>query len=115
MKPRIPPPILAVLAAPLLVSAFHLPSLLDALVLAGGLSASGLQVNYPRTVDRPWLSAGGTLRTAAYLGHGLSLELEAGVSASLLKRRCYATTPSNVVAETPRVSPVVGLGLTFGL
>ena len=86
-----------------------------ALVLAGWLSASGLQVNYPRTVDRPWLSAGGTLRTAAYLGHGLSLELEAGVSASLLKRRFYATTPSNVVAETPRVSPVVGLGLTFGL
>jgi hypothetical protein len=86
-----------------------------ALALAGWLSASGRQVTHPSSVDRLWLSAGGVLRTAAYLGQGVSLELEGGITAPLVKRRFYATTPSNLVAETPGISPIVGLGLTFGL
>ena len=86
-----------------------------ALVLTGWLSASGRQVTHTSTVDRLWLSAGGAVRTSAFIGRGLSLELEAGVSAPLLKRRFFATVPSNVVAETPTVSPLVGIGLTYGL
>ena len=82
-------------------------------VLAGWLSASGRQVTHVSTVDRSWFSAGLTVRTAAFLGRGFSLELEGGISAPLVKRRFFATTPSNVVAETPTISPIVGVGLTY--
>ena len=85
------------------------------LAVMGWLTASGLQVTHTNSVDRLWLSAGGVLRAAAFLGRGLSLELEAGISAPFFKRRFFATIPSNVVAETPAISPVVGLGLTYGL
>lgn len=84
-----------------------------ALVLAGWLSATGRQVTHVDTVDRSWLSAGLTVRTAAFLGRGFSLELEGGISAPLVKRRFFATVPSNVVAETPTISPIVGIGLTY--
>jgi hypothetical protein len=67
------------------------------------------------TANRLWLSAGGVLRTAAFIGRGVSIELEAGISAPVFKRKFFATTPSNVVAETPTVSPLVGIGLTFAL
>ena len=86
-----------------------------ALVLTGWLSATGRQITQTNTVDRLWLSAGGTVRTTAFVGLGFSLELEAGVSAPLLKRRFFTTVPSNVVAETPTLSPIVGIGLTYGL
>jgi hypothetical protein len=84
-------------------------------VLGGWLSATGRGVTHPSTVDRLWLSAGGTLRAAACLGAGLSLEVEAGASAPLHKRRFYVTVPTNVVAETPAISPIVGIALTYGL
>lgn len=85
-----------------------------ALVLGGWLSATGRGVTHASTVDRFWLSAGGTVRMAALLGAGLSLELEAGVSAPLRKRRFFVTVPTNVVAETPTISPIVGMALTWG-
>jgi hypothetical protein len=86
-----------------------------AMALAGWFSASGRQVTRTSTADRLWLSVGGGVRTAAFLGHGFSLELEAGISAPLYKRRFYTTMPNNVVAETPAISPLFGLGLSFGL
>ena len=66
------------------------------------------------TADRFWSSVGLTIRMAAFLGRGFSLELEGGINLPLVKRRFYATMPDNVVAETPRLSPVVGIGLTHG-
>ena len=86
-----------------------------ALGLAGRLSAAGRQLTHVSSVDRFWLSAGLTVRAAAFLGHGFSLELEGGLSAPLVKRRFFATVPSHVVAETPVISPVVGIGLTYAL
>ena len=85
-----------------------------ALVLAGWLRATGLQMTQAGTVDRSWVSAGLTARLAAFLGRGFSLELEGGVTVPLLKRRFFATVPGNVVAETPSLSPIVGLALTYG-
>jgi hypothetical protein len=85
-----------------------------ALLLAGWLRATGRQMTHAGTVDRLWLSAGLTIRVAAFLGRGFSLELEGGINAPLVKRRFYATVPSNVVAETPTLSPVVGIGPTYG-
>jgi hypothetical protein len=84
-----------------------------ALGLAGRMTATGRQVTHVSTVDRFWLSAGLTVRMAAFLGRGFSLELEGGITAPLLKRRFFATVPSHVVAETPVISPLVGLGLTY--
>jgi hypothetical protein len=86
-----------------------------ALVLAGWLSASGRRMTHSDTANRLWLSAGGVVRTTAFMGRGVSLELEAGISAPVFKRKFFATTPSNVMAETPTISPLVGIGLTFAL
>src|SRR5664279_772065 len=59
------------------------------LMMAGLLSASGLQVARTSSVDLLWLSAGAAVRTAVHLGLGFSLELEAGVSAAFLRREFY--------------------------
>ena len=85
-----------------------------ALVLGGWLSAKGRELNHVNTVNRSWLSAGLTIRLAALLGRGFSIEIEAGLDVPVLKRRFFASSPDNVVAETPRVSPLVGVGLTYG-
>jgi hypothetical protein len=47
------------------------------------------------------------------LGRGFSLELEGGISVTLLERRFFASAPDNVVAETPGFSPTVGVALTY--
>ena len=86
-----------------------------ALVLGGWLAATGRGATHTNTVNRLWLSGGGTLRIGAFLGGAISFELEGGVSAPLLKRRFFLTQPTNVVAETPTISPIVGIGLTYGL
>lgn len=86
-----------------------------AVLLAGRLSAGGRQVSHSYQVEHLWLSAGAGFQTAAYLGRGVSLELEAAFHVPFFHREFYATVPANVVAETPAVSPLVGVGLTYGL
>jgi hypothetical protein len=83
-------------------------------LLAGWLSATGRQVVHPSTTNRLWLSVGGTLRLSAWLGYGLSVEVEAGLDGVLLKRRLYTTLPDHVVAQTPALSPKAGVGLAYG-
>jgi len=85
-----------------------------ALVAAGWFTASGRQAMHNYEVGHLWLSAGGTLRVAAALGHGLSLELEGGAVAPLFKRRFYSTTQKNIVGETSSISPVISIGLSYG-
>jgi hypothetical protein len=84
------------------------------LVMAGVLAASGHRVARTSSVHLFWLSAGGILRAAVFLGRGLSLDLEAGISAPFIKRKFYTTKPGNVVEETPAISPIFGLGLAYG-
>jgi hypothetical protein len=105
---------LGVTACPLRLPAGRLALRPCVLLLGGWLSATGRQVTHVSTVDRSWLSAGATLRASVFLGLGFWLEAEGGASLPLLRRRFYTTLPSNVVAETPTVSPVVGLRLTHG-
>lgn len=83
--------------------------------MAGRVSVQGHQLNHVSTVNHLWLSGGLTLNVAAYVGEGLSIELEAGFTAPLPKRRFFASTPTNIVTETPTLSPIVGLGLTYGI
>jgi hypothetical protein len=86
-----------------------------ALLLAGRLSASGREVVHSYQVEHLWLSAGAGLRAAADLGRRVSFELDAALTIPLFKRQFYSTVPSNVVAKTPTVSPIVGVGLTYSL
>lgn len=83
--------------------------------LAGWLAVRGQQVEHTYTVDRLWLSLGGVLRASAYLGGGLSLEMEAGITVPLIRRRFFTTTQDNVVGETPTISPIASLGLVYGI
>lgn len=105
---------LAATACPFRVSASVLTFEPCALVLGGRLAASGRESTHTYSVDRLWLSAGGLLRAAAWLGDGLWLDLQVGVSAPFFKRRFFATTQDNIVGETPMISPFVGLGLAYG-
>lgn len=81
----------------------------------GLLRVAGRQLTRENQVSHLWLSAGLTLRLLATLGHGLSLHVEGGFQSPLIRRRYFVTIPSNVIAETPTISPVVGLGLTYGI
>jgi hypothetical protein len=83
------------------------------LLMAGLLSVSGLQVARTSPVDVLWLSAGVAVRAAVHLRFDFSLELEAGVSAALLRREFYTTLPSHVVEKTTAISSLASLGLAY--
>jgi hypothetical protein len=105
---------LAATACPLRFSASVLTIQPCALVVAGWLSASGREATHTYDVDHLWLSTGGVLHLSAVIADGLSLDLDGGVSVPLFKRRFYATTPGNIVGETPSISPIISLGLSYG-
>jgi len=105
---------LAATACPLRLSASIVSVQPCALMMAGWFAASGREATYTYDVDHLWLSAGGVLHVSAFLGDGLSLSLDGGVSAPFIKRRFYSTTPGNVVGETPGISPIISLGLSYG-
>jgi hypothetical protein len=83
------------------------------LLVGGWLFASGRQTTVVDSATRFWLSAGATLRAAVSLGVGFSVELEGGLSAPFFKRRFWVSMPANVIAETPSISGIVGLALTY--
>jgi hypothetical protein len=99
---------------PVRVSASFFTAQPCAAMWGGLLRTAGRQLTHENSVNRLWLSAGLTLRLLATLGHGVSLRLEGGFQSPLIRRRYFVTVPSNVTAETPKISPVVGLGLTYG-
>ncbi len=80
----------------------------------GVLEAAGRSLTQEERVSRLWLSTGLSLRSLVSLGHGLALQVEGGFQVPFLRRRYFATVPSNVIAETPTLSPVVGVSLTYG-
>ena len=83
--------------------------------IGGWLAASGRGLTNPSSVGRSWLSAGALVRADAHLGAGFSIELEAGASIPILRRRFIVTTPEGTVGETPTVAPIVTLGLSRSL
>ncbi|WP_437670393.1 hypothetical protein [Sorangium sp. So ce131] len=81
---------------------------------AGGwLTASGRGITDPQSASRSWWSAGALARADWALATDTSLELEAGVSVPLVRRRFIITSPEETVGETPTVSPLAGLGLVY--
>lgn len=83
--------------------------------MVGGLSVSGQHVVRTSTVDLLWLGAGPAVRAAVRLAGGFSLDLEAGASVPFIRRELYTTLPSHVVDKTAVISPVFGLGVSYGL
>jgi len=82
----------------------------------GLLSATDHSVTNPRSVDRPWWSAGALLRATTALGDsGFTLELTAGVDVPLVKRSFVTTTPARGVGQTPTLSPALTLGVVHRL
>jgi len=101
-------------ACPLRLSASVFTVQPCALMMAGWFAASGKEAAYTYDVDHLWLSAGGVLHVSAFLGDGLSLDLDGGASAPFFKRRFYRTSPGDIVGETPSISPIISLGLSYG-
>jgi hypothetical protein len=83
-------------------------------VTAGLLSATGTRAVHTRAADVLWLGVGAAARVVIHLGSGFSLEVEGGVSVSLLRRDFYVTAPDHVVDSTSTVSPQVALGVAHG-
>ena len=105
---------LAATACPLRLNASIVTVQPCALMMAGWFAASGREATHTYNVDHLWLSAGGVLHVSTFLGDRLSLNLDGGVSAPFIKRRFYSTTPVNVVGESPGISPIISLGLSYG-
>jgi len=83
--------------------------------IGGWLAASGHNLTHTSSVGRTWWSAGALLRAVARLGAGFALELDAGATVPIVKRRFIITTPEGTVGETPTVAPMLTLGLSRSL
>lgn len=79
--------------------------------MGGLLAATGRGVSSPQSVVRSWWSAGASVRVAALLGAGTSIELEAGLSAPFARRRFTIGSPPTMVGETAVISTLASLGL----
>jgi hypothetical protein len=84
-----------------------------AVALGGILSATDPSLDHPASALRSWWSVGARLRAAASLGVRYALELEAGATVPLVRRHFFATSPDQVVGETPAVSAVGSLGVSY--
>jgi len=83
-------------------------------VLAGGrLAATGRSVGAPDSAVRSWWSAGALARASADLGSDVAVELEAGASVPLLRRRFVIDAPPRQVGETPAISALLALGASY--
>ncbi|XXX73232.1 hypothetical protein WMF30_36845 [Sorangium sp. So ce134] len=81
-------------------------------VFTGGwLTATGEDLSHPRSAVRSWWSAGVLARGAVALGGGTALEIEAGAAVPLVRRRFTIALPTEVVGETPVISPMAAVGI----
>lgn len=83
--------------------------------MGGWLAATETAVSHPLSAGRSWWSAGALLRAALPLGGGLAVDLDLGITAPLLKRRFVLDAPQSTVGETPAVSLLAGIGVSYSL
>jgi hypothetical protein len=84
-----------------------------ALATLGFLEMTGRGVAEPATVNRAWLSAGIDLQMFWLLGRGVVFEGTLGATVPLAPHRYYTSSPDQVVASTPAISPLVRAGLGY--
>lgn len=75
----------------------------------GFLHVTDSSVTNPRAADRSLWGVGALGRARLDVSPWLGLELEAGFIVPLVERRFVADGVQRIIAETPRISPVVGL------
>jgi hypothetical protein len=81
--------------------------------LGGWLGVEGRGVDHSSSVTRSYYSLGGSLIGGAALGKSWSAELTVGFAVPLVRRRFVVLEPHRQVAETPSMSAIGGLGLTY--
>jgi len=79
----------------------------------GWLSAAGRDIAHSSTVTRSYFALGGTLVGAAAMGKGWAAELSLGFAVPMVRRRFVVLDPHLQVAQTPSMSALGGLGLTY--
>lgn len=89
------------------------------------IAAEGRNIDHPQPVKRVEWSLGGLLRGSLSLGHGVSFEIEGGLSLPMVRREFFVSTApgsdtvtaplqSRTVAKSPLLAPVGGLGMAYG-
>jgi hypothetical protein len=84
-----------------------------AFFMAGFLGAAGKGKTYNASVLRPLYGAGGSLGVGVPFG-AFTLELSGAFSVPLVSRRFVAGIPPGTIGKTPAISPMGGLGLSYG-
>ncbi len=82
--------------------------------IGGWLRASARSITYSHPVSRSWWSVGALLNLTISAGRGWAVEPEIGVNVPLARRKFVTTYPREQVGETPWVSVLGGVGLSYG-
>lgn len=84
-----------------------------ATTIAGWLSAEALDVEFSTNKVRTYWSVGGTLNVRVAAGSRVALELFGGATAPLTMRHFNVGKPPTPIGETPVISPLAGVGVSF--
>jgi hypothetical protein len=81
--------------------------------LGGWLGVAGRSVAHSESVTRSYFSLGGSLLGGAAFGKGFSGELSVGFAVPTVRRRFIVLESRRQIAETPSISAIGSLGLTY--
>src|SRR5262249_32805377 len=79
----------------------------------GWLSATGQEVEAPKTVGRSWWALGGLVRGDLELSREIAVELELGLLAPLVERHFVTTPTLESAGTTPAATPLGTLGIIY--
>lgn len=85
-----------------------------AITMAGWLSGEALDVQHSTMKVRTYWSIGGIAAIRVAAGSGAALELFGGAMAPLTMRHFSVGKPPEAVGETPVISALVGIGVSWG-
>jgi hypothetical protein len=83
------------------------------LAQGGSVTATGIEVDAPRTVSRSYWAVGGLLRADLELSREIAFELELGLGAPLVERRFVTRPTLESAGKTPVVAPLASLGIVY--
>ncbi len=81
--------------------------------LGGSLGVSGRDIANSISTARSYFALGGSAIGSAALGKGFAVELSFGFAVPFVKRRFVVLEPRRQVGETPPISALGGVGLTY--
>jgi hypothetical protein len=84
-----------------------------ALAHGGAVTATGVEVDIPRTASRSFWTLGGLLRADLEMSRQIAFELEFGLGAPLVERRFVTRPTLESAGKTPVVAPLASLGIVY--